>query len=97
MLLFVWSLLALGAVFCGKIVDWTDSDMATFDNRSLTDRFYLFYADWCGACRRFKPEFETSLNEVFGKYPELEVIRVNLDKAPLLSKNFKVAHLPTVF
>ncbi len=83
--------------FGGTIVDWTDSDLASFEGRSKIDRFYFFHADWCGACRRFKPEFESALTDVFAKYPKLEVIRINLDKAPLLSKGFKLSHLPSVF
>ena len=102
MLLPSWSLLlflfsGLAAVFGTEIVDWTDADLASFESRSSADRFYLFYADWCGACKRFKPEFEAALEQVFKNHPQLQVIRVNLDKAPIFSKTLKVSHLPSLF
>lgn len=97
MRLFTWLCLLVSVVYAGAVIDWSDSDIAAFESRPVGDRFYLFYADWCGACRRFKPEFESAVKNVLDKYPKLEVIRVNLDKAPLLSKTFKISHLPTLF
>lgn len=100
MLRLLWaSLLCLSAVLASAAIkDWTDSDLQDFESRPMNaDRLYLFYADWCSACRNFKPVFEKKIAEVRSKIPELEVIRVNLDAAPLLSRKFKISHLPTVF
>lgn len=100
MLRLLWaSLLCLSAVLASAAIkDWTDSDLQDFESRPMiADRLYLFYADWCSACRNFKPVFEKKIAEVRSKIPELEVIRVNLDAAPLLSRKFKISHLPTVF
>lgn len=62
------------------------------------NRVYLFYADWCGACRRFKPKFIQVAPKLIQLSPmNLEIIQINLDKAPRLASRFRVSHLPTVF
>ena len=36
----------------------------------------FFFAEWCPACRDFKP----TLEEIEAKYPDIKVIRLNVDE-----------------
>ena len=60
---------------------------------------YIFYADWCGYCKRAKPDFEKvashlKSNKINGK--EIEVKMVNGDNEPEVTKEFDVKGYPTV-
>ena len=85
------------------IQKWTDKQLEKLDeNGSEINRIYLIYADWCGACRRYKPKFEKIVNDLLNpasgsRVPNLEAIQINLDKASLISSRFRVSHLPSVY
>ncbi len=53
----------------------------------------FFYADWCPACRAFKP----TLEEVEAKFPSVKVVRLNVDEQKDLTKAFKVSSIPSLF
>jgi thioredoxin 1 len=53
----------------------------------------FFYADWCPACRAFKPTVE----EVEAKYPNVKVIRLNVDEQKDITKAFKISSIPSLF
>lgn len=52
-----------------------------------------FSADWCGACQQTTPEVEKASCNVS---KDMEVVRVDVDEAPLLANEFQVVNLPTV-
>lgn len=91
----------LFSVICASnvIKEWTDQQINLLDETGThINRLYLIYADWCGACRRYKPK----LNEITPKLVQLspsplEIIHINLDKSPLIGSRFRISHLPTVF
>lgn len=80
------------------IKEWTDHQLSLLDETTGINRIYLVYADWCSACRRFKPK----LNQITPKLVQLspsplEIIHINLDKAPLIGSRFRISHLPSLF
>lgn len=53
----------------------------------------FFHAEWCPACRAFKP----TLEEVQAKYPSVKVIDLNVDKQKEITKAFKITSIPSLF
>lgn len=81
-----------------NIQEWTDDNLAKVDEMSPEiNRIYLFYADWCGACNRYKPKFLEAAGKIFKIDPNLQIIKINLDKAPKLGSRFRISHLPSVY
>lgn len=81
-----------------NVHEWTDKQMSLVDEFAPEiNRLYLFYADWCGACRRYKPKFTESAEKIFKIDQNVQVIKINLDKAAQLGSRFRISHLPTVF
>ncbi|HBJ59458.1 MAG TPA: thioredoxin [Verrucomicrobia bacterium] len=52
-----------------------------------------FWAPWCGPCRMMG---ETIANEILPQMPELTVVKVNVDEAPVLASRFGVMSIPTL-
>jgi len=49
------------------------------ENVNNKNQLILFWANWCGHCKSFKPKWEESKVEINKKYPELEILDVNCD------------------
>jgi thioredoxin 1 len=50
-----------------------------------------FYAPWCGPCRRLSP----MLDKMAGPFTnKVKFVKVNVDEAPALSKQFKIEAIP---
>ncbi|MDJ0624891.1 MAG: thioredoxin family protein [Candidatus Caenarcaniphilales bacterium] len=58
-----------------------------------TSTVFFFYADWCPACRAFKP----TLEEVEANFSNVKVLRMNVDEQKDLTKSFSVTSIPTLF
>lgn len=54
-----------------------------------------FSADWCGPCKRLHPVIETVLDS--GKYKNLQVCKIDVDKHADLAQRFNVRSIPSVF
>ena len=52
-----------------------------------------FYADWCAPCKAQTPILDT-LAQDFSR--ELDVVKVDIDKAPGLAQTFGVRSIPTL-
>lgn len=66
-----------------------------FESQPLTLK--LFYADWCGHCKRFKPTFDNELPELIrrkGIRCNLEAI--NADNQPDMVRKYNVKGFPTM-
>jgi thioredoxin 1 len=50
-----------------------------------------FYADWCGPCKKYAPEFE-SLAKV---YTKMTFVKVNADEFDDVMQKFDIQSLPT--
>ena len=51
-----------------------------------------FYADWCGPCRMVSPIVE----EIAAENPQYLIGKINVDKEPELTQQFKVLSIPTL-
>lgn len=68
-------------------------DDSNFDSETNTGVTLVdFYADWCGPCRRMLP-IVNSVAQTLGD--SVRVVKVNVDKSPLLSQRFGVKSIPT--
>lgn len=52
-----------------------------------------FFADWCGPCKALGPIME----EVSADYPDVTFVKVNVDDAQSLAREFGVMSIPYVF
>lgn len=52
-----------------------------------------FYGPWCGPCKRLSPVLDQVAEEMKGK---VEIVKVNIDKAPDLTDQYSVRGVPTV-
>ncbi|NGX47220.1 MAG: Thioredoxin-1 [Chlamydiae bacterium] len=52
-----------------------------------------FYGPWCGPCKRLSPVLDQLSEEMEGK---VEIVKVNIDKAPDLTDKYTVQGVPTV-
>ena len=51
-----------------------------------------FTADWCAPCKQIAPEVDALANELKDK---VKVVKVDIDKAPLLARELRVQSVPT--
>lgn len=51
-----------------------------------------FWAAWCGPCQMFASVFEEFAKE----NPDVFCVKVNVDQAPTISKEFEVMSIPTI-
>ncbi|ORX59477.1 thioredoxin-like protein [Hesseltinella vesiculosa] len=81
-----------------EVIELTD---ATFDDaiRKQDDWVLEFYADWCGYCTRFRPEYEMIADESRELHGDSPVYfgAINVDKNPGLAARFFIARLPSLF
>jgi len=52
-----------------------------------------FYADWCGPCKAFAPNFHQVASELSGK---IQFAKANIDKVQDLAQQFSVRSIPTI-
>lgn len=57
-------------------------------------RLLLFYADWCGYCQKFKPEWEQIVETL--KDTPIDAVAINGDENPDLVKQLNVPGFPFI-
>lgn len=60
-----------------------------FDNEIANKKILVdFYADWCGPCRM--------QGEILKDFNDIDVLKVNVDMHPDISKRFGIMSIPTL-
>lgn len=69
---------------------------AQFDSEVMQNKGMVlvdFYADWCGPCKMLAPILE----EVDSALENLKIVKINVDDAPNLAREYGVMSIPTVY
>ncbi|MEA4854763.1 MAG: thioredoxin [Christensenella sp.] len=69
---------------------------AQFDSEVMQSKGMVlvdFYADWCGPCKMLAPILE----EVDSALENLKIVKINVDDAPNLAREYGVMSIPTVY
>ena len=67
-------------------------NVEAFDNTS-SPSMVMFYAPWCGHCKRLKPEWEKVKSEYQGN---VTIHEVNCDENPEIAKTHNIQGFPTL-
>jgi thioredoxin len=81
-----------GGAGAGGIPFVTEGDFEQEVIRSELPVLIQFTADWCQPCKKIAPEVESFAHEMEGK---VKVVRVDIDKAPVLARELRVQSVPT--
>ena len=65
-------------------------DAATATGKVVVD----FWATWCGPCQMMGQRIATELEPAF---PDISVVKVNVDEAPELAAKFGIMSIPAIF
>ena len=90
--------LTLGIGFNAHIGDLRGSfELETFDNNSTDNQpvFAMYYAEWCGHCKRAKPEFNKLMKDYKGNVKLLLIDAEAKEHADLV-KEQKISGFPTI-
>lgn len=70
-----------------------DADFATIAEQSAVPALIDFWAAWCGPCRAVSPVLDKLAQEKAG---QIKLVKVDVDRAPELSRRFAVQSIPTL-
>ncbi|XP_022169601.1 protein disulfide-isomerase A3 [Myzus persicae] len=94
--LIVFSGFLLSSVLADSVVDLSDSDfdssVAEYDTSLV-----MFYAPWCGHCKKLKPEFEKAAKTLLKEDPPVTLAKVDCTEAGKeVCNKFGVSGYPTI-
>jgi thioredoxin 2 len=75
------------------VVDAGDEDFTDVAERATIPVVVDLWAPWCGPCRQVSPALEQLARERAGR---LKLVKVDVDKAPIVSRRFTVQAVPTL-
>ena len=95
-------LIILGALFYiydKFLKEWFETESGDLDNQVKSGtKLVLFYADWCGHCKKIKPVWDETATEV--NADEVKMIKVNCgegtEKDQEVMKKYNVDGYPTI-
>ncbi len=73
-----------------------EANDTTFQKEVITSELPVLidlYADWCAPCKQMAPIIEQVSDELDGK---IKVVKVNVDKSPLVAQSLRVQSIPTL-
>ncbi|PPS91020.1 thioredoxin [Streptomyces sp. MH60] len=75
------------------IVDASDGDFGEVVEQATVPVVVDLWATWCGPCRMVSPALEQVARDLAGR---IKLVKVDVDKNPLLSSRFAVQAVPTL-
>jgi len=78
------------------LFNWCQNKKSPFEMFSGGAKLYFFYADWCGYCRKFKPEWAKLKAEPNLGVQLEEVDCSDSNNVPALAKEYNVKGFPTL-
>lgn len=91
-------ILSLSLVFAAEedVLDLTDNDFSTRVGESETT-LVMFYAPWCGHCKRIKPEYAKAAELLRGDDPAIGLAKVDCTEGGKdICTKFGVSGYPTL-
>ena len=102
LLLIVIVLLIIGIIYsqkgCGRKINGNNSNFEFFDTNSSDECFVMFYAPWCGYCKKVMPEWN-KLEQVAvknSKGKKIKIIKINCDENKELAAKHGIQGYPTL-
>jgi protein disulfide-isomerase-like protein len=91
-------LLIIGIIYSQKNCNKRNNNFEFFDTNSNEPCITLFYAPWCGHCKRIIPEWEklSNSNVQTSSGKKVKVIKVNCDENKDLATKHNVPGFPTI-
>lgn len=91
-------LLILGIVYSQKNCNKRGNNFEFFDTNSDEPCLTLFYAPWCGHCKRVMPEWDklTNMKSVNSSGKKVKIIKVNCDENKDLATKHGINGFPTI-
>ena len=74
--------------------DMGDGDVNTL-SRNKKASFVLFYAPWCGHCKKIMPEYQELIRK-YNNSNDIQVFRINCDKNEKLARDNDIQGYPTI-
>src|SRR5262249_48193244 len=76
---------------CMSVIEVADAGFESEVLRSELPVLIDLYADWCQPCKQLSPIVEEVARELAGN---LKVVKVNIDKSPMVARTFRVQSIP---
>lgn len=70
-------------------------ELETFSNNDSEPSFVMYFAEWCGHCKRTKPEFKKLMDNYKGNI-KIMIIDAESDENKELVKSQKISGFPTI-
>ena len=93
LLLLLVSIFALGTINAKDVEVLQDAQYEKLIKKAKKPYVIDFSATWCMPCKKFAPIYHDVAKEMGSK---VDFYTVDVDKAPVMSKEFKVRVVPTV-
>ena len=56
----------------------------------------LFYASWCGHCKKFEPTFTKISKKLYDEKPRINLAKIEMSKNNLMKEQYKINSFPTI-
>ena len=92
-------LMLLIGLYCVCVKEMNLEQFVNLTNNDNEVLIVLFYTDWCGYCKKFKPEWQKAVDRYNGKTTNGKTVKfemVNCDEEEELAKEYDIQGFPTV-